>query len=140
MNWEDLKSQFLSENQDIIIKYRELPSVIVDTNIRKRGLGVWYKTNSGVAYTELRAWEIDGETYWMSGAPQLRTAETTAVSNFNASLRDYCLEKGVPYFIENSNPDAECAIVSRWENVSFQRKLIWREGGAWNETSVSISL
>jgi len=36
MNWEDLKSRFLSENQDIIIKYRELPSVVVDTNVRRR--------------------------------------------------------------------------------------------------------
>jgi len=139
MNWEDLKSQFLSENQDIIIKYRELPSVIIDTNVRKRSLGVWYKTNSGVAYTELRAWEIDGEAYWMSGTPQLRK-ETTLVTDFNASLRNYCLEKGAPFFIENSNPDAECAIVSQWENASFQRKIIWRESGAWNETSVSVSL
>jgi len=109
-------------------------------NVRKRGLGVWYKTDSGVAYTELRAWEIDGEAYWMSGAPQLRTAGTSAVSNFNASLRDYCLEKGVPFFIENSNPDAECAVVSQWKNASFQRKIIWRDSGAWNETLVSISL
>ncbi len=137
MNWKDLKSQFLKENQDIIIKYRELPSIIIDTNVRKRGLGVWYKTDSGVTYAELRAWEIDGEAYWMGRTPQLRTI---VVSNFNASLRDYCLEKGVPFFIENSNPDAECAIVSQWENVSFQRKIIWRESGAWNETSVSVSL
>jgi len=135
-----LKSQFLSENQDIIIKYREPLRIIIDMNVRKRGLGVWYKTDSGVAYTELRAWEIDGEAYWMSGAPQLRTAGTSAVSNFNASLRDYCLEKGVPFFIENSNPDAECAVVSQWENASFQRKIIWRDSGAWNETLVSISL
>jgi len=138
MNWEDLKSQFLSENQDIIIKYRELPSVIIDTNVRKRGLGVWYKTNSGVAYTELRAWEIDGEAYWMSETPQLRVTAATIASAFNASLRNYCLEKRVPFFIENSNPDAECAIVSQWENASFQRKLIWREGGTWNETSAPL--
>ena len=63
-----------------------------------------------------------------SREPQLG-ARATVVSNFNTSLRDYCLEKGVPFFIENSNPDVECAIVSQWENP-FQRKIIWRENGA----------
>lgn len=136
MNWNDLKKEWLEKNSTLIVKHKELSSVVLERSVRKRRLGVWYKSNDGVIYSEFSAWEIDGEAYWEGSEPILVSTEPRPTFRNEATKAlDELKKKGEieTYTFVSVDESTKNAIVITYTEsagtVQEGKKLIYEESG-----------